>query len=191
MMDTSDPAYGYCPSLSGAPHEYRLRPDGLGWRIGPRSGVVAYDAIRRVRLSYRPATLQPHRFVAEIWAEGAPKLQLSSMTVRSMMDTVRQDVAYSDFVMELHRRIAAAGAAATFESGKNPVVYWIGLVLFATVSLGLTVLVVRGLQAGSLGGATLVAGFLALFLWQIGTFFRRNRPRRYRAEVPPGDLLPR
>ena len=40
-------------------------------------------------------------------------------------------------------------------------------------------------------GTAFVGAFLALSLWQLGGFFRRNRPGRYRADAPPGDLLPR
>src|SRR3954471_2116898 len=114
MTDTPDPTYSFRPSLLGAPHEFELRPDGIGFRVGARSGVVPYETIRRVRLSYRPATLQPHRFVTEIWAEGAPKLQLSSATARGMMEVARQDTAYSDFVTAFHRRLAAARTVAVF-----------------------------------------------------------------------------
>ena len=35
-----------------------------------------------------------------------------------------------------------------------------------------------------------IAAFLALFLWQGGNFFRRNRPGLYRPDAPPEELLP-
>ncbi len=187
----SDLAYGYRPSLLGAPYEFRLAPDALEWQVGRRSGRVPYGSIRRVRLSFRPVPLQSYRFLTEIWSDGAPKLQLASTSARSMMEIERQDAKYSGFVTELHRRIAAARGEAVFESGKSPIAYWIGFILFAAISLGLAALAVRGLQAQSLAGAAFVAGFLALFLWQLGGFFRRNRPRRYAADALPADLLPR
>jgi hypothetical protein len=59
------------------------------------------------------------------------------------------------------------------------------------VALGLAVLIVRALQAGALAGALFVAAFLALFLWQAGNFFRRNRPGLYRADAPPRALMPK
>ena len=191
VMETPDPTYSYRPSLVGALHAFQLRPEGIGFEVGSRSGTVPYGAIRRVRMSYRPVSLQPHRFVTEVWADGAPKLQIASATARGMAEIARQDAAYSDFVTALHRRLGAAGTAAVFESGKNPVVYWVGLVLIVAVGLGLVALAVGGLQAGSFGGAALVVGFLALFVWQMGNLFRRNRPRRYTPDAPPADLLPR
>jgi hypothetical protein len=41
------------------------------------------------------------------------------------------------------------------------------------------------------GGAAFIAIFLALFLWQAGAFFRRNRPGIYRPEAPPEALMPK
>jgi hypothetical protein len=29
-----------------------------------------------------------------------------------------------------------------------------------------------------------------VLVWQTGVFFLRNRPRRYRADAPPADLVP-
>jgi hypothetical protein len=61
---------------------------------------------------------------------------------------------------------------------------------FAAVALGLAVLIVRALQADAIAGALFIAAFLALFLWQGGHFFRRNRPGLYRPDAPPRDLMP-
>jgi hypothetical protein len=195
MTDTETPApgpaYSYRPSLMGPPYTFRLAPDAIEWQLGQRSGRITYAAVRRVRLSFRPVPLQTYRFLTEIWSDKPPKLQIASTSTRSMMEVERHDASYADFVTELHRRIAAAGGEAVFESGKNPIVYWIGFVLFVMVVVGFAGLAVRGLQEGSLAGAAFVAAFLALFLWQMGGFFRRNRPRRYTADALPADLLPR
>lgn len=184
-------SYLYRPSLLGRPLEFRLLADALEWRIGERSGRVPYAAIRRVRLSYRPVALQSHRFFAEIWSDAAPKLQLASTSMRGLAEVERNDDAYSAFVGELHRRIARAGGTPILDTGKNPVLYWIGCALFAATALVMAVLAVYGLLEGSLAGAAFIGGFLALFLWQVGRFFLRNRPRRYTADTLPPDLLPR
>jgi hypothetical protein len=63
--------------------------------------------------------------------------------------------------------------------------------MFAAVSLGLAVMIVRALQVQATGGAVFITAFLALFLWRGGVFFRRNRPRLYRADAPPAELMPR
>jgi hypothetical protein len=58
------------------------------------------------------------------------------------------------------------------------------------VALGLALLVVRALQADSKGGAAFIGGFLVLFLWQSGKYFRRNRPGVYHPLDLPEELLP-
>jgi hypothetical protein len=62
--------------------------------------------------------------------------------------------------------------------------------MFVGVCLALAALTARALQIGATAGAAVVGGFLALFLWQVGTFFRRNRPGTYRADAIPAEVLP-
>jgi hypothetical protein len=57
--------------------------------------------------------------------------------------------------------------------------------------LALAFLVGRALQEGSNIAAALVAAFLAFSLWQLGDFFRRNRPGTYSAGAVPPQVLPR
>jgi len=189
--DNGDLLYAYKPALLGAPHEFRLSQDALGWRSGGRALRIPYDRIRRLRLSFRPVTLQSYRFLAEIWPTSGPKMQIASTSWRSLVEHERLDRAYAAFVTELGRRVAAAGAAASFETGTSPVLYWPGLSLFVVVALALAALVVRALQSAETTGAALVAVFLAVFLWQVGGFFRRNRPGTYRPEAVPAEVLPK
>lgn len=183
--------YAYRASLLGAPIEFRLRGETLEWRAGGRSGEVRLRDVRMVRMTFKPASMQPYRFVTEIWAEGAPKLQIVSSSWRSMVEQERLDRPYAVFVGELHRRIARAGAPARFVQGKPALLYWPGLALYVAVALLLAALVPRALQAHTLGGAAFIVAFLALFLWQGGNFFRRNRPGQYRPDALPGELLPK
>ena len=78
----------------------------------------------------------------------------------------------------------------TFETGSPALLYWPGLVIFAAGTLGLAALTVRALQAGAYAGAAFVGGFLGLFLWQSGNYFRRNRPGSYRPDALPKELVP-
>jgi hypothetical protein len=184
-------AYAYRPSLLGAAWEFRLAGDGIDWAAGRKGGHIPFRAVRRLRMSFRPASMQSHRFMTELWADGAPKLEILSSSWKSMVEQERLDGRYTAFVAELHRRVALAAAPARFEKGSNPLLYWPGLIVFIGVSLGLALLVVRALQVNAKGGAAFIGGFLALFLWQGGNFFRRNRPGRYSPEALPADLLPK
>lgn len=190
--------YVHKPSLMGAPWELRLEPDALAWRSGQLAGRVRYDRVIRVRLSFRPLTLQARRFVTELWhRDGAArtsrftsKLTISSTTWVSLMEQTPQDAAYGDFVRALHRRIAATGGDVSFLAGSPALLYWPGLVIFLGAVAALAVLILRALALGEYAGAALLGGFLALFVWQTGNFFLRNRPGRYRPDVLPNWLVP-
>jgi len=190
-----DPSYSYKPSLMGAAWELRLRPDVLEWRMGRHEGRVPYGRIARVRLSFRPVTMQTRRFVTEIWPTQGPRLSIASTSWRSMVEQATQDQAYGAFIRELHRRIAAAHAQSScelvsFETGPHAILYWPGLAVFVGAALALAALTVRALLVGDPAGAAFVGGFLGLFAWQSGRYFRRNWPRRYRPDALPPELVP-
>jgi hypothetical protein len=184
------PYYGYKPSLLGAPWEFWLQPDGLGWRAGRYEGVTPYRDITSVRLSYRPTTLQTRRFITEIRAKGGPRLTISSTSARSLVEQSNQIETYSAFVRDLHARIARSGGAAQFRAGFPALLYWPGLVAFLTISLATVALAMRALVAGEWAAVALIGCFLGLFVWQSGGFFDRNRPREYRPDAIPDKLLP-
>lgn len=184
-------AYAYRPSLLGAAWEFKLVGDGIDWSAGRKAGHIPFRTVRRLRMSYRPASMQSHRFMTELWADGAPKLEILSSSWKSLVEQERLDKPYAAFVAELHRRVALAAPPARFEQGSHPLLYWPGLIAFGGVSLGLALLIVRALQADSKGGAAFVGAFLVLFLWQGGNFFRRNRPGFYRPEALPPELMPK
>ncbi len=156
MQDGTDatepdaPAYAYKPSLMGAPWEFRLAPDAIEWHIGRYQGRTPYTRIARVRLSFRPVTMQTRRFVTEIWPVDGPRLLIASSSWKSILEQEGRDQAYGAFIRELHRRIAASGARVTFEAGSPAILYWLGLAVFVIVSLGLAALTVRALQAARL-----------------------------------------
>ncbi len=184
-------SYSYRPSLLGAPYEFRLTEQGLEWAVGRKFGHIAWRDVTRVRLSFRPANMQTHRFATEIWAKDAPKLAIMSSSWKSMVVQERLDRPYTAFVTEFHRRLARAQTRARFERGTNPVKYWPGLIVFVSMSLALSAMIARALQQQAVGGAVFIAGFLALFFWRGGDYFRRNRPQLYRVDALPADLMPR
>ena len=181
--------YAYRPSALGSLREFSLSGDGIDWVAGVQSGHVLYRDIFHVRMSYRPITMQPHRFVTELWAKDAPKLQIVSTSWKSVAEQKRLDQAYSAFVRELHRHISVA-TSARLERGSSPLIYWPSLFVFVVVAIGLAALIVRTLQFGAYGGAALVGTFLVLFLWQGGNFIQRNRPGIYSADTLPKDVMP-
>lgn len=189
--DATDIAYAYKPSLVGAPFEFRLAHDALEWSKGSATSRTPYDRIRRIRLGFRPQTMQNHRFLAEVWTVDGPKLQIASTSWKSLVEQERFDEGYRAFVTELCRRTGAAGGQTLFQAGSAAILYRLGVIVFVGASLALAGLVIRALQQAAWGGAAFVAAFLAFFLWQAGTFFRRNRPGVFRSDAVPDAVLPR
>jgi len=182
--------YAFKSSLIGAPLELQLTDDALEWRRGSAEGRARYRAIRRIRLSFRPMTMQNYRFLAEIWPADGAKLQITSTSWKSMFEHERLDAPYAAFVTELNRRVGAAGGQTVFDCGSPALLYWPGVVILCGATLGIVALAVRALAVGAFAGAAFIVGFLALFLWQAGGFFRRNRPGSYRPDALPPQLLP-
>ena len=185
------PDYAYKASLIGAPMEFYLRADALEWRRGEFRGRAPYSKIRRFRLSFRPMTMQNHRFIAEIWPDDGPKVQVASTSWRSMFEQERLDAPYRAFVGELSRRISGAGSRTPLETGTPPFLYWSGLAVLGIAAFAILALAFRALQTGALAGAAFILAFLALFLWQAVNFFRRNKPGAYDARTVPERVLPK
>src|SRR5262245_51156515 len=183
--------YAFKSSLIGAPLELQLADDALEWRKGSARGRAPYRRIRRMRLSFRPMTMQNHRFLTEVWPADGPKLQIASTSWKSMFEHERLDAQYAAFVTELSRRIGAAGAQTSFECGSPALIYWPGVVVLVGATIAIAALSVRAIQTGALAGAAFIGAFLALFLWQAGAFFLRNRPGTFQPDAIPSLLLPK
>lgn len=191
QTSVEDLQYTYKPSLLGGAWQFRLEPGALAWNFGSRSGRVPYRQIARVRLSFRPMTLQTQRFITEIWPQNGSKLQIASTSWKSMVEHERLDADYFTFVTALHKRLAAAGSQASFVTGYPAPLYWAGLAVFVATSLGLAGMVVRAVQLGAWAGLAFIAVFFGIFVWQVGNYFRRNKPGSYRPEAVPDAVLPR
>lgn len=188
--DEGHPAYAYKASMAGAMRQFTLKPDAMHWQIGHRSGQVRYERIRAVRLSYRPVTMQSHRFVAEIWPGDEPKIQIVSVSWRSVVDQQRLDGAYAAFISELHRRLAAAGGGTRFSTGLPLVTYWAGVAVLAAVLAATAILAFRAALLAQWSTSAVIGLFFALFAYQIGHYLHRNRPGRYRPDAIPAVVLP-
>jgi hypothetical protein len=184
------PDYSYRASLIGAPWEFRLTPTALVWSIGARSGTVPYADVRKVQMLFRPGTMQQGTFVTYLWADGHPKVTINSTSRKNVFESLWQDASYRDFIVALHRRLADSGARPDLMRGVKPYIYWPGVALLAMAALGFALLIVRALQTQAWGGAAFIAAFFAVFVWQLGGYFRRNKPGVYRADDLPDDLLP-
>jgi hypothetical protein len=182
--------YTYKASLVGAAYQFDLTDDGLSWHIGSRSGVWPYAEIASVRLSYRPMTMQSRRFRADIERAGGGRINVLSTTWQTVALVTPQDGDYRAFIIELHRRMKAAGSKAALIGGIGRVSYATALVMVTLLGIAMAGLLARALLTGEWYGALFLVGFVALFSWQIGGFIMRNRPRTYGFDHLPEALLP-
>jgi hypothetical protein len=183
-------SYVYKASLVGSAHRFELTGRGLSWHVGGRSGVWPYAEFAAVRLSYRPVSMQPRRFRADIDNINGARIAVLSTTWTTVTLMAPQDRDYRAFITQLHRRLEEAGSRAELVGGLRPVLYHAGVAMLAIVAVSMTGLLIRALATGEWAGALFLIGFAALFGWQIGGFIRRNRPRRYTFDELPEELLP-
>jgi hypothetical protein len=134
--------------------------------------------------------MQARRFRCEIDHLNRQRIAVMSTTWQTVALMTPQDEAYRAFIFELHARLAAAGSKAELIGGLKPVPYALGIALLTFVAIAVTGLFARAVATGEWGGALFLVGFIALFGWQIGGFIRRNRPRHYRFDDVPRELLP-
>jgi hypothetical protein len=182
--------YTYKASLIGSAHRFELTDDRLAWHIGGRSGLWPYTDIAAIRLSYRPISMQPRRFRADICHVSGARIVLLSTTWTTVTLMAPQDRDYRAFITQLHRRLKEAGSSAELVGGLRPVLYHAAVAVLAIVAVSIGGLLIRALSTGEWAGALFLIGFAALFWWQIGGFVRRNRPQRYTFDALPEELLP-
>ena len=188
--DASTISYAYKASLVGAAHRFDLTDAGLTWRLAGRSGAWAYADIAAIRLSFRPVSMQAHRFRAEIRHVDGGRITMLSTSWQTAALMAPQDDSYRVFIMALHARMRAAGSRAVLTGGLSRRVYIAALALVALLAIAMGGLLVRAIAVQQFAGAAFILGFAALFGWQIGGFIRRNRPLAYTFESIPDRLLP-
>lgn len=179
--------YDYRSSIRGGSWRFELTDEGVSWQAGRRHGVMPYANIAQIRLSYRPVSMQRHRFRMDVRGTDRMKLRVASATWIGLVATERQDEAYRAFVLGLHRRLSARTRCL---GGLTTLAYWLGGAAIALVGAALGGLFVRAVAEGSWQGAVFMAAFAALFGWQIGGFLWRNRPMVYTPDKVPAHLLP-
>jgi hypothetical protein len=186
----ANPHYAYKASLIGSAHQFELTEQGLSWRIAGRLGLWPYADIGSVRLSYRPVSMQARRFRADIGNTNGGRLSIFSTSWQTAALMAPQDKDYRDFIIELHARMAKAGSRAVLTGGLGPHLYAAAIICVALVAIAMGGLMVLSVASGEWAGALFLAGFAALFAWQVGGFVKRNKPLPYSFTELPKALLP-
>jgi hypothetical protein len=183
-------SYAYKASLIGSAHRFELTEEGLSWRIAGRSGVWRYDEISAVRLSFRPVSMQQHRFRADVSRASGGRIAILSTSWQTAALMAPQNSGFRDFLVELHARMARAGSRAALTAGLGSKTYAAVLAFLAILAVAMAGLLIRALMIGEFAGVLFILGFAALFAWQVGGFVRRNQPRSYSFDRLPAGLLP-
>ncbi|QQO36679.1 hypothetical protein JJC00_14490 [Bradyrhizobium diazoefficiens] len=183
-------SYAYKASLIGSAHRFELTDEGLSWHIAGRSGVWRYDEISAVRLSFRPVSMQQHRFRADVSRASGGRIAILSTSWQTAALMAPQDRGFRDFLVELHARMAKAGSRAELTAGLGRKTYAAVLAFLAMLAVAMAGLLIRALMIGEFAGVLFILGFAALFAWQVGGFVRRNQPRSYGFDRLPRSLLP-
>ena len=183
-------SYAFKASLIGSAHQFELTDKGLSWKISGRSGVWAYRDISAVRMSYRPSSMQAHRFRTDIWHSDGGRIRIMSTNWQTVSLMTPQDNGYRAFIEGLHARMAGAGSKAALAGGLPFGLYAAALLFVGLLAVAMAGLFVRALMTGEHAGALFLVGFALLFNWQIGGFMRRNKSISYTFGHLPEALLP-
>jgi hypothetical protein len=183
-------SYAYKASLISSAYQFELTDAGLSWQMGRRSGVWPYADIASIRLSYRPMSMQSRRFRADIDRAGGERIAILSTTWQTVSLMTPQDQDYRAFMIELHRRMKAAGSKASLIGGIGTVTYAMAVAVLVLLAIAMIGLFVRALATSEFTGALFLVGMAVWFAWTIGGFIKRNRPRGYSFDELPGTLLP-
>ncbi|WP_448030898.1 hypothetical protein [Bradyrhizobium liaoningense] len=183
-------SYAYKASLIGSAHRFELTEQGLSWHIPGRSGLWRYDEISEIRLSFRPVSMQQHRFRADVSRAGGGRIAILSTSWQTAALMAPQDNGFRDFILALHARMAQAGSRAELTAGLGRKTYAAALAFLAVLTVAMAALLIRALLIGEFAGALFILGFAALFAWQVGGFVWRNKPQNYSFDRVPKALLP-
>jgi hypothetical protein len=189
--ETADdgPIYAFKPRMLAAEHAFRLGTDSLEWIVGGRPGRVAYAMIARIRLGFRLTNFMGRRYTAEIFPRTGARMEISSYSARGIVDNANQGAAYRAFISELHRRVAKAHGDCRFEAGMAVWRFWPSVAVTVAMMAGLVYVVARGMLGDQIVTGLIVLAVGALFVWQMGKMVLANRPRSYRPEAIPEDVL--
>jgi hypothetical protein len=183
-------SYTFKPSLAGGVRQFELTDAGLAWQAGTRRGVWSYASIAAVQLSYRPVSMQPRQFRADIISDSGQRQMVLSTSWKGFALVETRDEAYRAFMLALHRRIAEAGGHAAFHGGMRPIPYALAAGVLIVFAIVMVALIARALATDAFAGALFLVALGAVFAWQIGGFMRRNKPCIYTPDALPPQLLP-
>jgi hypothetical protein len=169
---------------------FEMKRDVLAVTQGSRSGDFAYGDITMVRLLYKPRNTTNEGYQAKLYRKDRRTVGLTNLTWKSLVDLDRQDADYATFVKTLIQRIATANPNVVLEAGMPR---WLHILTAVAGGIAMIALVLVGIAALRQGGwpmALMTVAIGAYFVWWTWRYLGRNRPRRFRPDAIPPDVMP-
>lgn len=179
------------PTAAGA--SALLGEDAFHVSNGVAQARFPYADVELIRLSYRPRSFDYHVFRLDIRMKDGRTIHLSNVStspVSLFRPQRRWDEGFRDFSLGLAARAASANPALRLEGGMPGWRFWPAAALALALLLVLSWQIAEKLVAGLWFPVAVSTAGLALGLWFLTPFLRRNRPRPLSADSLPPDLLP-
>lgn len=190
---------------NGAPPlaTYAHKPKPIGYEVSFRLGelTLAVDSMRKVdtiwlgaissiRLMYAPTNFARRGYKTTIRVTDGRSVSFSNISWQGLSSVAQQDDEYSQFVSSLVASVSAANPDVKLIAGRRQIPWLLLVVFTATALIGMGAFAWRAVTLGQTNAAILAGLILAAAIWQMEPFVRLNRPRTFRPDDLPKDLLP-
>lgn len=183
--------YTHSPRPVGGPISFALKDDRLTVDSGRKVQEVRLGAVETVRMTFEPGRLGQKAFRTKVFLKDGKSFTFTSLSWKSLIEAQELTGEYRAFTQALCAAIAKANPEARFVAGK-PQWLWLSTTVVAFASLlAMAFLIWRALQTGATSVALLGVLFAVVGVWQIEPMVRLNKPRPFRADAPPEELLPK
>ena len=183
--------YTHSPKPFGGPISFTLKGSTLTVDSGRKVHEVQLGAVDSVRMTYEPGRLAQRAFRTKVVMQDGKSFTFSSLDWKSLVEAQEMTREYRTFIHSLCKAIVQANPNARFIAGK-PLGLWLPSSVLAVASLlAMGYLIWQALQMGATGVALLGALLAAVGFWQIEPMIRLNKPRPFRSEAPPEEMLPK
>jgi len=184
-------SYTHSPKPFGGPISFILEGNRLTVDSGRKVREVQLGAVETVRMTYEPGRLAQRSFRTKVIMKDGKSFTFNSLNWKSLVEAQELAGEYRGFTQALCEAIARANPQARFVAGK-PIGLWLPTSVLAVASLlAMAFMIWHALRTGATGVALLGALFAVVGVWQIEPMIRLNKPRPFRADELPAELLPK
>ncbi|MBJ6127796.1 hypothetical protein [Microvirga splendida] len=183
--------YSHSPKPFSGPISFTLKGDKLTVDTGRKMHEVQLGAVDTVRMTFEPGRLAQRSFRTKVIMKDGKSFTFNSLDWKSLVEAQELTREYRAFVKALCEAIVRANPEARFVAGK-PMGLWLPSSALAVASLlAMAYLVWQAFQMGATPVALLGILLAVVGYWQIEPMIRLNKPRRFRTEALPEELLPK